>query len=107
ENLVQAKEQQRKESLRTLAKINNRRCSACPIYGTDLVEAVTIVNSLKHSKVGSPWKGRGYVNCLNAIPAKNNPALYWDHTSMLSDIIKTPEDRVTELTDIINRYCCN
>ncbi|GFT29328.1 helicase domino [Trichonephila clavipes] len=104
ENLVQAKEQQRKESLRTLAKINNRRCSACPIYGTDLVEAVTIVNSLKHSKVGSPWKGRGYVNCLNAIPAKNNPALYWDHTSMLSDIIKTPEDRVTELTDIINRF---
>ncbi|GFQ69699.1 helicase domino [Trichonephila clavata] len=104
ENLVQAKGQQRKESLRTLAKINNRRCSACPIYGTDLVEAVTIINSLKHSKVGSPWKDRGYVNCLNAIPARNNPALYWDHTSMLSDIIKTPEDRVTELTDIINRF---
>ncbi|GFY51188.1 helicase domino [Trichonephila inaurata madagascariensis] len=104
ENLVQTKEQQRKESLSILAKINNRRCSACPIYGSDLVEAVTIVNNLKHSKVGSPWKGRGYVNCLNAIPAKDNPALFWEHTSTLSNIIKTPEDRVAELTDIINRF---
>ncbi|GFS95920.1 helicase domino [Nephila pilipes] len=104
ENLVLAREQQRKESLKTLAKINNRRSSACPIYGTDLVEAVTIVNSLKHSKIGSPWRGRGYVNCLNAIPAKDNPALYWDHTATLSSIIKTPKDRVTELTDIINRF---
>ncbi|GFS95916.1 helicase domino [Nephila pilipes] len=104
ENLVQTKEQLRKDSLRTLAIINNRRCSACPIYGADLVEAVTIVNSLKHSNVGSPWKGRGYVNCLNTIPAKENPALYWDHTETLSNIIKTPEYRVTELSGIINRF---
>ncbi|KAF8768478.1 Helicase domino like protein [Argiope bruennichi] len=104
ESLVQAREQQRKECLKTLAKINNRRCGACPIYGRDLVEAVTIVHSLKHPSTGCPWQGRGYVNCLNAIPAKVNPSLYWDYTETLSNIIKTPEDRVAELTDIINRF---
>ncbi|CAL1290982.1 unnamed protein product [Larinioides sclopetarius] len=104
ESLAQAREQQRKECLRTLAKINNRRCGACPIYGRDLVEAVTIIHSLKHPDTGSPWQGKGYVNCLNAIPAKDNPSLYWDHTETLSNIIKTPEDRVAELTDIINRF---
>ncbi|GBM77546.1 Helicase SRCAP [Araneus ventricosus] len=104
DSLTQAREQQRKECLKTLAKINNRRCGACPIYGRDLVEAVTIAHSLKHPVTGSPWQGRGYVNCLNAIPAKDNPSLYWDHTETLSNIIKTPEDRVAELTDIINRF---
>ncbi|GIY74878.1 helicase domino [Caerostris extrusa] len=104
ENLALAKEQQRKDCLATLAKINSRRCGACPIYGKDLVEAVTIVNSLKHPKTGSPWMGKGYVNCLNAIPAKDNPSLLWDHTETLSNIVKTPEDRLIELLDIIYRF---
>ncbi|XP_035206695.1 LOW QUALITY PROTEIN: helicase domino-like [Stegodyphus dumicola] len=104
ESLALAKEEARKENLRSLARINNRRCSACPIYGGDLVEAVTVINTLKHANQGSPWYGKGYINCLNAISSERDPSLYWYHTKTLSDMIKTPEDRIIELTDIINRF---
>ncbi|XP_042903379.1 helicase domino isoform X2 [Parasteatoda tepidariorum] len=104
ESLAAKREKERKDTLRLLAKINNRRCTACPIYGDDLIEAVTIVNSLKHPQTGSAWFGKGYVNCLNAINAQNDPSLYWDHTSILSNIIKTPDERLDDLKEIINRF---
>ncbi|KAG8188164.1 hypothetical protein JTE90_019444 [Oedothorax gibbosus] len=104
DSLSRQKKQQRREALSTLARINSLRCSGCPIYGLDLIETVALVHSLKHPRLGSPWAGKGYVNCLNAVSCRDDPRRYWEHTSVLSQIVRTPEDRVEELCDVINRF---
>lgn len=57
--------------------MNSRHCHAQPVYGLDLVQAVSVVNNVWHT-----------VSCCE----------------YLTSVLKTPEDRVTEMKEAISRY---
>ena len=58
------------ESLYVIARFNERRCRGMPLYGQDLVEALTVVNAVKpvKSQLLKPGRrhtgGSGHVNAL-------------------------------------------
>ena len=60
-----------------IAQVNSRHCHAQPVYGLDLVQAVSVVNDVWHT-----------VSCFE----------------YLTSVLKTPEDRVSEMKEAINRY---
>jgi hypothetical protein len=114
------KRQERRERLSFLAKLNKKRCEACPIYGSDLIEAVTTMtarsittnrptDTLNNSDGEESWSGFGksYVNCLHASlqsgsPRRNYVSL-WSETETLKKLIQTPEQRIEEMNDLIQR----
>ena len=60
-----------------IAQVNSRHCHAQPVYGLDLVQAVSLVSDVWHT-----------VSCCE----------------YLTSVLKTPEDRVSEMKEAINRY---
>ncbi len=55
------------ESLKVIARFNERRCKGMPLYGADLISALTVVDTVRPTR--SRFRGMGYVNCLNAAAA--------------------------------------
>ena len=116
--LNEKKRVERRERLSFLAKLNKKRCEACPIYGSDLIEAVTMISRPSVDSISSRdstdfrWKGGGesYVHCLHAVEPmvgrRNFETLWWE-TQGLRDLVHTPEQYVDQLRDIIDRYKYN
>lgn len=67
---------ERKQKLVRIVRVNSRHSHAQPVYGLDLVKAVSIVNDV--------WSTCG---C----------------SEYLRSMLKTPEDRVTEMKEIFSR----
>ncbi|XP_054919967.1 helicase domino isoform X3 [Dermacentor andersoni] len=101
DTLESRRRQQRREKLRLLGHTNALRCAACPTYGRDLVEAVTVVHDTR-PVVRSPWGGTGYVACLNA-PSQGETQL-WRYTRTLRSLVRTPPQLLDELRDMIDRF---
>ncbi|KAL1466253.1 hypothetical protein MTO96_042866 [Rhipicephalus appendiculatus] len=101
DTLESRRRQQRREKLRLLGHTNALRCAACPTYGRDLVEAVTVVHDTR-PVVRSPWGGTGYVACLNA-PSQGETQL-WRYTRTLRSMVRTPPQLLDELRDMIDRF---
>nr|QVD39288.1 Helicase domino [Schistocerca gregaria] len=91
----------RREKLCTINMVNQRRCAACPIYGSDLVEAVRIVDQQCTSR---GWKSSGYVHCQHAHRQCNRPEVYWNTTEALKAVIHTNTSYVEELKDAFSRF---
>ena len=88
-----------------ISRLNIRRCQACPIYGSDLVEAVTVIDNCDHvasCPSGGEWNGRGKIHCLQATSMQ--PRLYWSQTGGLHEMVHTPESYLKELKDTTDRY---
>lgn len=89
-----------------LNRFNVRRCTACPIYGPDLIEAMRIVDLVEPYQGDS--RGAGYVHCLNALKqSSEKPDRYWTQTRHLASLVHTPQHYVNELGDIFSRYILN
>lgn len=55
------------DSLHVIARFNERRCTGMPLYGQDLLDALTVVDTAKPTvKPLNRWRGSGHVACLNA-----------------------------------------
>jgi len=50
------------EILKSIAEINQWRCSGFPLYGQDLIQSLTITNSIRPAR--SRFCGQGYINCF-------------------------------------------
>ena len=114
--LNEKKRLERRERLAFLANLNKKRCEACPIYGSDLIEAVRMISrpspvdgscSAKDSSDLS-WNRRSesYVHCLNAVEpmtGRRNFETLWSETSGLRNLVHTPEQYIDELRDVIDR----
>ncbi|XP_076367380.1 domino helicase isoform X3 [Tachypleus tridentatus] len=103
-SLEEKKKELQKNKLKLLGYTNSQRCAACPIYGHDLVEAVTVTSDIRQCPKGRPWGGMGYVNCQNAPSTLHNPRNLWHQTQTLSEMVYTPETLLSELHDIISRF---
>ena len=104
ESLVRKREETRKEKLKSLARINSRRCTAYPIYGGDLVDTISFVNKSKHSVEHYKHKWGGYLNSEHHIFSEEDPALHLHTTRALVQSIKTAAERMLAMMDIIKRY---
>lgn len=102
--LEDKKRTRRKAKLEMLHRFNVRRCAACPIYGSDLIEAMRIVDMVE-TQPGN-FRGSGYVHCLTALKDSHKPDRYWTQTKHLASLIHTPQHYVNELGDIFSRYMC-
>lgn len=101
ESLENRRRQQRRDKLRLLGQTNALRCAACPTYGRDLVEAVTVVQDPR-PPLRCPWGGTGYVACLNA-PAKGDSQL-WRYTHALRSLVHTPPQLLDQMRDLLARF---
>lgn len=69
---------ERKQKLRRIMEVNGRHAQAQPLYGLDLVKAVSFVSNL--------WQH-------NVKPSE-----------CLISLLKTPEERISEMKETIARY---
>uniref|UniRef100_A0A224XG66 Putative chromatin remodeling complex wstf-iswi small subunit n=1 Tax=Panstrongylus lignarius TaxID=156445 RepID=A0A224XG66_9HEMI len=97
-NLEERRKQRRQEKLALIAKLNEIRCRALPVYGIDLVSALTINKG--PSKL--EWSYSGYVHCKHA--KNNDPTNYWTETEALRETIYSAEERVAQLSEIFSRF---
>ena len=106
----QKRKMERKERLVFLAKLNKLKSAACPVYGEDVQNLVSIlptsnqpVQSLRHAD--QPWSVSGSVNVSNAIAFRGlSRKSFWSRTTKLENLVRTPEELAHELTDILTRY---
>ncbi|RXG53817.1 Helicase domino [Armadillidium vulgare] len=103
-DLEEQRKHKRKEKLCFIASLNTRRCHACPIYGSDLMEAVSVLlGPIKDAALNeASFNGQGMVHCQNAPVTSIDQ--YWLQTECLSNLVKTPEKYLEELRDITDRY---
>ena len=102
------------ESLHVIARFNERRCNGMPLFGRDLVDALTVVDSVRpvrgcraSTQHHVRQRGVGYVNCLNAVSnastnsmrprkrtkiAKEDPE-YRYQTNALKSLLRTVSSR--------------
>ena len=112
------KRQERRERLTFLAKLNKIKCEASPIWGSDVIIAVTTTSQSRsllaygdQSEKSSdelPWPGRGesYLQCLRAtepLVGRRNYESLWSETNAIRHLLHTPEQYIDELKDIIQR----
>lgn len=81
--------------LELMARLNERRCSAMPMYGRDFHDNAKI---FRPSTKFAAWKG-GRVHCLNAL-FRMNPD---DTSHCLENMVYTPQRRIEELSEIFDR----
>jgi hypothetical protein len=84
-----------KDSLSVIASFNERRCKGLPLYGQDLISALTVVDSVRPSK--TRFRGMGYVNCLNALtscsalskkkPWRDRRSDFFQKTAILTNMV--------------------
>ncbi|KAL1491858.1 hypothetical protein ABEB36_012391 [Hypothenemus hampei] len=84
-----------KKRFHLMSRINERRCSALPLYGRDFQDVVKI---FKPNTVNT-WNG-GHIHCLNALFNKNLD----DATEFLRQALYNPERRIEELKDVCDRF---
>lgn len=86
-----------------MAEINTIRCSACPMYGTDLVTTLRLIDELPqdYDWTLDNWLCSGYIHCHHV---HNNVNLYWQQTRSLADTILSIEQRMEQLKNILVRY---
>ncbi|KAB7496302.1 Helicase domino [Armadillidium nasatum] len=103
-DLEEQRKHKRKEKLCFIASLNTRRCHACPIYGSDLMEAVSVLlGPIKDAALNeASFNGQGMVHCQNAPVTSIDQ--YWLQTECLSNLVKTPEKYLEELRDITDRF---
>lgn len=103
EFLVAEREQRRKErriqKLQLVSRINQRRCEATPIYGSDLRS--TLVNLCKlcadsNDLSSAPWSVRSHAICQHIQKSRD----IWS----LTEAIKSFEQRTDEMRAIFNNF---
>ena len=73
---MEKRSKERKQKLVRIMEVNSRHAQAQPVYGLDLVKAVSFVSDMRHNVKSSEY---------------------------LTSVLKTPEDRLIELKEIIAR----
>ncbi|MCV6608821.1 MAG: hypothetical protein OIF32_11460, partial [Campylobacterales bacterium] len=87
-----------KESLGVIAKFNERKCMGLPLYGEDLLSALTVVTSIKPSR--TRFCGMGYVNCLNATTSTNSRKSWKE----IQNEMRYKTNALTDLVSFSQRY---
>uniref|UniRef100_A0A8C6XX48 Helicase SRCAP n=1 Tax=Naja naja TaxID=35670 RepID=A0A8C6XX48_NAJNA len=88
EALEEKRKKQKEERLDRLFRLNEQHCNLAPIYGTEVLRFCTLFPPAPPT---SP-KGAQHLEA------------YWQRSETLAQAILTPQQRIEELTDIIERF---
>uniref|UniRef100_A0A670Z2E9 Snf2 related CREBBP activator protein n=1 Tax=Pseudonaja textilis TaxID=8673 RepID=A0A670Z2E9_PSETE len=88
EALEEKRKKQKEERLDRLFRLNEQHCNLAPIYGTEVLRFCTLFPPVP------PSPGSGYTHCY----------AYWQRSETLAQAVLTPQQRIEELTDIIERF---
>ncbi|XP_058035408.1 helicase SRCAP isoform X2 [Ahaetulla prasina] len=128
EALEEKRKKQKEERLDRLFRLNEQHCNLAPIYGTEVLrfctlfppapppvqekeEELVVEASEERAMVtqevdpkGS--RGSGYTHCYAAQVQRGAQHLeaYWQRSETLAQAVLTPQQRIEELTDIIERF---
>uniref|UniRef100_A0A8C6Y1N0 Snf2-related CREBBP activator protein n=1 Tax=Naja naja TaxID=35670 RepID=A0A8C6Y1N0_NAJNA len=81
EALEEKRKKQKEERLDRLFRLNEQHCNLAPIYGTEVLRFCTLFP-----------------------PGAQHLEAYWQRSETLAQAILTPQQRIEELTDIIERF---
>lgn len=102
------KENERKEKLISLAKVNRMKCSRQSLYTRDLLNIVDLQsnpNLYTTKKTDNFNVGQGFFSCLhnqNKLDRKSSDYSYYSDT--LTDILKTPEELLDQLKNKVDKF---
>ncbi|XP_026578966.1 helicase SRCAP-like isoform X2 [Pseudonaja textilis] len=131
EALEEKRKKQKEERLDRLFRLNEQHCNLAPIYGTEVLrfctlfppvppspqekeeeeEEVVVEASEEQAMVTQKvepkgLRGSGYTHCYAAQVQSSAQHLeaYWQRSETLAQAVLTPQQRIEELTDIIERF---
>lgn len=102
--MASKKSEWRRNTLDRLAIYNQKHCNQKPVYGSDLHDAVNVWRQGLHYKTNT-FSDNSAVHCYNVVQVlnPNHPRYYWVTTEYLKNLIMTPEDRLEQLRDVLER----
>uniref|UniRef100_W5M6I9 Snf2 related CREBBP activator protein n=1 Tax=Lepisosteus oculatus TaxID=7918 RepID=W5M6I9_LEPOC len=102
--LADRRKAQREARLSRILRVNEQHCSARPIYGQEVLRFLTVLDRPSAPSPDAPghWLSSGYAHCLNA--QSQAPDRYWERSEALSRVIQTPEQRIEQLSNVIDRF---
>ncbi|MBN3315106.1 SRCAP Helicase, partial [Atractosteus spatula] len=100
--LADRRKAQREARLSRILRVNEQHCSARPIYGQEVLRFLTVLDRPSAPSPDAPghWLSSGYAHCLNA--QSQAPDRYWERSEALSRVIQTPEQRIEQLSNVID-----
>ncbi|XP_060112592.1 helicase SRCAP isoform X2 [Heteronotia binoei] len=123
ESLEDKRKKQKEERLDRLFRLNEQHCNLAPIYGTEVLQFCTLFppapavwrNEEEESDEQvvaaqdikpKGWRGASYAHCYAAQVQRDPQSLasYWQRSEALAQAILTPQQRIEQLTDIIERF---
>jgi len=103
----QRKDEERKEKLKLLARINKMKCNRHSLYTKDLLNVVDIQSDPKRITTKSTTNfniGQGYFNCLHNQNRQRKAVDYEHYSNALSSILRTPDELISQLNTEIDRF---
>ncbi|XP_054849171.1 helicase SRCAP isoform X5 [Eublepharis macularius] len=123
ESLEEKRKKQKEERLDRLFRLNEQHCNLVPMYGTEVLRFCTLFppapalwrNEEEESEEqvvacqdieAKGWRGASYAHCYAAQVQRDPQSLeaYWQRSEVLAQAILTPQQRIEQLTDIIERF---
>ncbi|KAM9146686.1 helicase SRCAP isoform 4-T4 [Pangshura tecta] len=116
ESLEEKRKKQKEERLDRLFRLNEQHCNLAPIYGTEVLRLCTLFppgpprEQEEEGQEVAPeldgWKGPSYSHCYMAQMHRDPQHLeaYWQQATAIAQAILTPQQRVEQLADIIERF---
>ncbi|XP_028331371.1 helicase SRCAP [Gouania willdenowi] len=103
--LADAHRQQQDRHLDLIFSVNERRCSARPMYGRDVLDFLTFLPGPRPAPAavtvaGAHWSRSGHSSCLLAQESSN----HWLRSPAVGGAIQRVETRLELLSDIIDRF---
>jgi hypothetical protein len=106
ESLLTKRRQARADKLEQLYRHNVRRCNLSPLYGYDCRSAVDCIKYAGQPVLPNWAKSPGYVHCLDVQTGRSHYTdyeLFWRQTDALKNIVRTPEEHLSNLKDVLDR----
>ena len=100
------RENDRREKLRSLARVNKAKCNRHSLYTKDLLNVVDVHSSPRlATTTGRAFDvGQGYFSCLHNQNRDRRPTDYEHYSDALSSILRTPEELLAEMNAEVERF---
>ncbi|KAM6951534.1 uncharacterized protein srcap [Aplochiton taeniatus] len=102
-SLAETHKKQRESLLDHIFQVNERRCSAKPVYGLEVLDFLSFLPGSKPSPAPvalGEWGRSGHTSCLLA----QSHTDHWAQSHTLRDAIHTHEEKLEQINNIIERF---
>merc|ERR1719193_1929307 len=104
ERILDRRDVWRQDKLDRLVRNNHHHCVARPVYGADVIKALTLPSKTCGGRGFN--RGQGWKFCESMMTEKNpqKRAIYWKRTRSLAEALTSYEQRMRQLDDVLQRF---